>query len=204
MEEPMEMTFGRFHFRVEKEGSYRLEVPISSGLSAVDSDFLGSSSSFKIDAEEISSPRFDKSSTSEEIVKIFGGMSFESFADSNISSDSDSVYSYNFVDRSASVREVFTDLYDGVTNPSKGTTSKYHQIYVVGEASHAEETSEAFDDVGNPYVDPADLRRGLDTKYVGPTPRLRVQLPQAAWDRAARAITHEHNCYGGRVASIPI
>jgi hypothetical protein len=42
--------------------------------------------------------------------------------------------------------------------------------------------------LGNPYVDPSDLRRGLGTKYVGPTPRVRIQLPQAAWDRAARAM----------------
>ena len=34
--EPMEMTFGRFHFRVEKEGSYRVKLPISSGSSVID------------------------------------------------------------------------------------------------------------------------------------------------------------------------
>ncbi|KAK1642875.1 hypothetical protein QYE76_060680 [Lolium multiflorum] len=147
LEEPMEMTFGRFHFRVGKEGSHRLEI----------------------NAEEISSPRFTKSATSRDLVKIFGGMSFESSADSNISCDSDSVDSYNFIDRSTSVREVFTDLYDGVTNPSKDKASKYHQVYVVGEPSRPqEETSEAFDPLGNPYVDPADLMRGLGTKYVGP------------------------------------
>jgi hypothetical protein len=116
-------------------------------------------------------------------------MSFESSADSDISDDSSNIDNFNFIDRSTIVGEVFTNLYDGVTEPNKVQYPKYHQIYAIGEPSREqEETSEAFDDVGNPYVDPADLRRGLGTKYVGPTPRLRVQLPQAAWDRAARAM----------------
>ncbi|KAK1630883.1 hypothetical protein QYE76_005198 [Lolium multiflorum] len=160
LEEPMEMTLGRFHFRVGKEGSHRLEVPFSSGSSASDSDLSDSSSSFEMGVEEISPPRFVKTATSEKLAKIFGSMSFESSADSNISSDSDSVDSFDFIDKSTSVREVFTDIYDGVTNPNEGQTSKYHQIYVIGEASRPqEETSEAFDDAGNPYIDPADLMR---------------------------------------------
>ncbi|KAK1631744.1 hypothetical protein QYE76_006059 [Lolium multiflorum] len=92
-------------------------------------------------------------------------MSFESSADSNIRSNSESIDSFNFIDRSTSVREVFTDLYDGVTNPNESKASKYHQVYAIGEPSRPqEETSEAFDDVGNPYV---DLTRGLGTKYAG-------------------------------------
>ncbi|KAK1632812.1 hypothetical protein QYE76_007127 [Lolium multiflorum] len=150
LEEPMEMTFGRFHFRVGKEGSNRLEVPVSSGSSAADYDFSESSSSLKIDAEKVSSPRFTKSTTSEELVKIFGSMPFESSADSNISSDSDSVDSFNFIDRSTSIREVFADLYDGVTDPEEENKATiYHQVCAIGEPSRQEdETSEAFDDLG--------------------------------------------------------
>jgi hypothetical protein len=189
LEEPMEMTFGRFHFRVEKEGAYRLEIPISSGLSAVDSDFSNSTSSIESGEEETSSPRFISTRASEKLAKIFSDMSFESSADSDISDDSNSFDSFNFIDRSTTVGKVFTNLYDGVTKPSKAQNSKYHQIYAIGETSRdQEETSEAFDELGNPYVDPSDLRRGLGNKYVGPTPRIRVQLPQAAWDRAARAM----------------
>jgi hypothetical protein len=34
----------------------------------------------------------------------------------------------------------------------------YHQVCVIGEPSRQEdETLEAFDDLGNPYIDPADL-----------------------------------------------
>ncbi|KAK1664335.1 hypothetical protein QYE76_052494 [Lolium multiflorum] len=131
LEEPMEMTFGRFQFRVGKEGSHRLEVPISSG----------SSSSFEIDADEISSPCFAKSVTSGTLVKIFGSMFIGSSADSNISSDSDSVDSFNFIDRSTSVREVFADLYDGVTNPDESQASKYHQVYAIGEPSRPQENN---------------------------------------------------------------
>ncbi|KAK1613925.1 hypothetical protein QYE76_019442 [Lolium multiflorum] len=151
MEEPMEMMFGKFHFRVEKEGSYRLEVPVSSGLSAVDSDF--SDPSFETGDEEVSPPRFINTTASGKLANIFGGMSFESSADSDISSDSDSIDSFNFIDRSTIVGEVFTDLYDGVTNPDKDQSSKYHQIYAIGDTSRPqEETSENFDDAGNPTM----------------------------------------------------
>ncbi|KAK1677583.1 hypothetical protein QYE76_038431 [Lolium multiflorum] len=189
LEEPMKMTFGKFHFHVEKEGSYRLEVPISSGLPVVGLDFSNSVSSVESSDKEISSPRFIGSRASEKLAKIFSDMSFESSADSYISDDSSDTDSFDFIDKSRSIGKVFTNLYDGVTEPSKAKTPKYHQVYAIGEASRdQEETSEAFDDLGNPYVDPSDLRRGLGTKYVGPTPRARVQLPQAAWDRAAKAL----------------
>ncbi|KAK1648065.1 hypothetical protein QYE76_065870 [Lolium multiflorum] len=183
------MTFGRFHFRVEKEGTYRLEVPISSGFSAVDSDFSSSTSSIESGEEETSSPRFISTRASEKLAKIFSDMSFESSADSYISDGSSSVDSFNFIDKSTTVGKVFANLHDGVTKPSIDLNTKYHQIYVIGEPSRdQEETSEAFDDLGNPYVDPSDLRRGLGNKYIGSQPRDRVQLPQAAWDRAARAM----------------
>ncbi|KAK1663465.1 hypothetical protein QYE76_051624 [Lolium multiflorum] len=135
--------------------------------------------------EEISSPRFISTKASEKLAKIFSDMSFESSADSYISDDSSDTDSFDFIDKSISIGKVFTNLYDGVTKPNKVKNQKYHQVYAIGEASRdQEETSEAFDDLGNPYVDPSDLRRGLGTKYVGPTPRVRIQLPQAAWDRA--------------------
>ncbi|KAK1612055.1 hypothetical protein QYE76_035728 [Lolium multiflorum] len=161
LEEPMKMTFGKFHFRIEKEGAYRVEVPISSGLSAVGPDFSNSVSSIESNDKEISSPRFIGSRASEKLAKIFSDMSFESSADSYISDDSSDTDSFDFIDKSISIGKVFTNLYDGVTKPSKVKTPKYHQVYAIGEASRdQEETSEAFDDLGNPYVDPSDLRRG--------------------------------------------
>src|SRR5215217_7683959 len=175
LEEPIVMTFGEFRFGVNKDGSYRLEVPISSDFSASD--------------EEFSSPRFIDNKASGKLAKIFSNTSFESSADSFISSDSDSVDSFNFIDKSAAIGKVFTTLYDGVTNPDKNQCTKYHQIYVVeGAGTSDPQTSEAFDELGNPYVDPADLRHGLGTKYPGSTTRARVQLPQSAWDRAAKAM----------------
>jgi hypothetical protein len=103
LEDPMEMTFGRFHFRVGKEGSHRLEIPVSSGSSVADSDLSESSSSFEMGAEEISLPRFVKSATSGKLVDIFGNMSFGSPAYSDLSSDSESIDSFDFVDRSTLV-----------------------------------------------------------------------------------------------------
>ncbi|KAK1697025.1 hypothetical protein QYE76_013722 [Lolium multiflorum] len=185
----MDMAFGRFHFRVGKEGSHRLAISDSSRSVAAGSDSSGSASSFESGDEEISSTISTKPASSGELVKIFSNVSVGSSADSNISSDLDSVDTFDFIDRSTSVREVFADLYDGVTNINDNQASAYHQVYVIGEASRAEpETSEAFDELGNPYVDPADLTRGLGTKYIGPEPREKVQLPQEAWDRAARAM----------------
>ncbi|KAK1665688.1 hypothetical protein QYE76_053847 [Lolium multiflorum] len=93
------MTFGEFRFGVNKEGSYRLEVPISSEFSAVDSNFSSSD-------EELSSPRFVDSKASGKLAKIFSNTSFESSADSFISSDSDSVDSFNFIDKSAAIGKV--------------------------------------------------------------------------------------------------
>jgi hypothetical protein len=97
--------------------------------------------------------------------------------------------SLDFIDKSTSLREVFIDRYGDVTNPSeKQSKPIYHQLCVIVESSHQDETSEAFDDLGNPYIDPADLTRGLGTKYIGTTARQKLQLPQAAWDRATTAL----------------
>ncbi|KAK1686806.1 hypothetical protein QYE76_047654 [Lolium multiflorum] len=162
LEEPMEMTFGRFHFRVGKEGSYRLEIPTFSKFSVEYTESSSSASSVESGDEETSSPRFVSIKASEKLAKIFSDISFESSADSYISSDSESVDSFDFIDKSITIGKVFTNLYDGVTESSKAQNSNYHQVYVIGEASREQEqTSEAFDDVGNPYVDPSDLRRGL-------------------------------------------
>ncbi|KAK1695202.1 hypothetical protein QYE76_011899 [Lolium multiflorum] len=154
------MAFGRFHFRVGKEGSHRLARSDSAGSVAAGSDSSGSVSSFESDDEEISSATSSKFASSDELVKIFGNISVGSFADSNISSDSDNIDAFDFIDRSTSIREVFADLYDGVTNIDDNQASTHHQVYAIEEASRAEpETSEAFDNLGNPYVDPADLTR---------------------------------------------
>ncbi|KAK1607819.1 hypothetical protein QYE76_031492 [Lolium multiflorum] len=96
LEEPIVMTFGEFRFGVNKEGSYRLEVPISSEFSAVDSNFSSSD-------EEFSSTYFVDNKASGKLAKIFSNTSFESSADSFISSDSDSVDSFNFIDKSAAI-----------------------------------------------------------------------------------------------------
>ncbi|KAK1691926.1 hypothetical protein QYE76_008623 [Lolium multiflorum] len=183
--EPMEMTFGRFHFRVEKEGSYRVEIPVSSGSSAVDSDFSSYASSTESGEEETSATRYVSTRAREKLAKIFNDMSFESSADSYISDGSSDVDSYDFIDKSLTVGKVFINLNDDVTKPNIDLNTKYHQIYAIEDQ---EETSEAFDSLGNPYVDPSNLRQGLGNKYVGPEPRDRVQLSQAAWDRAARAM----------------
>ncbi|KAK1661582.1 hypothetical protein QYE76_049741 [Lolium multiflorum] len=66
--------------------------------------------------------------------------------------DSDSVDSFNFIDKSVAIGKVFTTLYDGVTNLEKNQYTKYHQIYAIEEAGTSEpQTSEAFGDLGNPY-----------------------------------------------------
>ncbi|KAK1681124.1 hypothetical protein QYE76_041972 [Lolium multiflorum] len=88
-----------FRFGVDKEGSYRLEVPISSELSAIDSDFSSGD-------EELSSPRFINTKTNENLAKIFSDMSFESSVDSDISSDLDSVDSFNLIDRSSIIGKI--------------------------------------------------------------------------------------------------
>ncbi|KAK1617084.1 hypothetical protein QYE76_022601 [Lolium multiflorum] len=128
LEEPMEMMFGSFHFRVGKEGSHRLAVPTSSGPLADNSDFSGSSSSFETGDEEISPPSFIKPATSGKLADMFGSMFFGSCTDSDLSSDSESVDNFNFVDRSTSIQEVFADLYDGVTDPKEEKAIIYHQL----------------------------------------------------------------------------
>ncbi|KAK1628969.1 hypothetical protein QYE76_003284 [Lolium multiflorum] len=116
LEEPTDMVFGRFHFRVGKEGSHRLAMSDSSRSVADGSDSSGSVSSFESGDEEISSTISTKPASSGELINIFSNIPVGSSTDSKISSDSDSVDTFDFIDRSTSVWEVFADLYDGVTN----------------------------------------------------------------------------------------
>jgi hypothetical protein len=104
-------------------------------------------------------------------------MSFGPFTGYDLSSDSESIDNFDFIEKSTSIREVFSDRYDGVTDPEddENTTTIYHQLCAIGELSRQEdETSEAFDDLGNPYIDPADLTRGTGSKYIGSTPREKI------------------------------
>jgi hypothetical protein len=63
-------------------------------------------------------------------------MTFRSFAETDLSQDSNSESFTNFdftnINNTAT-REVFAELYDGVTYPEldENTTAKYHQIFVI-------------------------------------------------------------------------
>ncbi|KAK1660518.1 hypothetical protein QYE76_048677, partial [Lolium multiflorum] len=139
--------------------------------------------------EEASPPSYVKPVAGGDLADFLGGMSFGSFTDSDLDSDSESIDSFDFIDRSTSIREVFADRYDGVTDPEEeNTMTKYHQVCAIDDSSRQEdETSVAFDDLGNPYIDPADLTRGLGSKYVRPTPREKLHLPQVHLSGAARS-----------------
>ncbi|KAK1633125.1 hypothetical protein QYE76_007440 [Lolium multiflorum] len=55
-------------------------------------------------------------------------MSFGSFTDSDLDSDSESIDSFSFIDKSTLIREVFADRYDGVTDPEEDhSRPTYHQ-----------------------------------------------------------------------------
>ncbi|KAK1677609.1 hypothetical protein QYE76_038457 [Lolium multiflorum] len=99
LEEPIVMTFGKLRFGVNKEGSYRLEVPILPEFSTDDSDFSSSN-------DECSSTSFVDIKASGKLAKIFSNTSFESSADSVISSDSDSSNNFNFIDKSAALGKI--------------------------------------------------------------------------------------------------
>ncbi|KAK1613817.1 hypothetical protein QYE76_019334 [Lolium multiflorum] len=186
------MTFGSFRFLIGKEESHRLSAPIFSGPFAAKSD-LSESSATSVESgdEEASQPRCIKPTHGVALEDLFGGMTFGSFTETGLSQDSDSesftsfdsAYNNNSFDN-----KVFTDLSDGVTCPEfEGSTT--HQICVItGEGREADEESESFDDLGNPYIDPADFTRGTGRKYIGTEPREKVRLPQEAWDRATKAM----------------
>jgi hypothetical protein len=113
-------------------------------------------------------------------------MTFGSFRGSDLDSDTESRNNYDSIsNNSTSSREVFADGYDSVTDPESDDNFMVaiHQIYAItGENREGDEESDSFDDMGNPYVDPADLTRGTGNKYIGTTPREKVRLPQEARD----------------------
>jgi hypothetical protein len=172
------------------------------GPSTFDSDFSGSlASSIESGDEEVSPPRFTKLANCGALTDLFGSMTFGSFTDSDPENDSGSFNNndfnnhvftnFDFIDTSVDSREVVAGLYDGVTDPEsdENTTAIYHQICVIGGTSRqVDEVSEAFDNLGNPYIDPVDLTRGTGNKYIGTMLQEKVQLPQEAWDRAQRAM----------------
>jgi hypothetical protein len=165
------------------------------GPSPVEPDYSGSStSSAESGDEEVSPPRFTKPADGGALADLFSDMTFGSFTETDLSQDSDSESFTNFdftnTSNYTASRKVFADRYDGVTDPEdENIAAIYHQVYVIEESSLPEdEASEDFDDLGNPYIDPADLTRGIGPKYVGPMLQEKVQLPQAAWDRAQRAM----------------
>ena len=117
LEESTEMTFGSFRFLVGKEGSHRLVAPIFLGPLVVEPDYLGSStSSVESGDEEVSPPRFTKPADGGALADLFGDMTFGSFTGTDLSQDSDSE-SFTNTNNSTASREVFADLYDGVTYP---------------------------------------------------------------------------------------
>jgi hypothetical protein len=145
-------------------------------------------------------------------------MTFGSIAETDLIQDSasDSFTNFDLINNSnfTANREVLADLHDGVTYPlhgarvlsliprSKNSTiqdpeledsadSTYHQICVLtasGRGIGEDEKSEAFDPLGNPYVDLVDLMMGTGNKYVAAQPRDKVQLSKTGWDRTTRAI----------------
>jgi hypothetical protein len=196
LEESMEMMFRSFRFLVEKRGSHHFSAPIFSGPLVAEPNYSGSStSSVELGDEEVSPPHFTKPADCEKLTDLFGEMTFGLITKTDLSQDSDSESFINFdfanTTNSTASMEVFADLYDGITYPEfdENASTTYRQICVItGSCCEADEEFEAFGDLGNPYVDPADLTRGTSIKYVGAQPREKVQLPQAAWDRATRAI----------------
>lgn len=168
--------------------------------------------------EEISPPRFTKPADSGKLADLFGGVTFGSTTETDLlrGNDSNNLTNFDFTNNInfTASEEVFADLYDSVTYPLHGVRmpslapriknsmiqdlelddsadSTRHQICMLSASGHdveEDEQSEAFDPLGNPYVDPVDLTKGIRSKYARAEPREQIQLFQAAWDRAAKAI----------------
>jgi hypothetical protein len=127
----MEITFGSLRFLVGKEGSHRFSAPIFSRPLTAGPDYSRSSaSSAKSGDEEVLPPRFIKSADSGKLADLFGEVTFGSVTKADLSQDSDSESFINFdftnTSNSTTGREVFSDLYDGVTYPeflSRGITN---------------------------------------------------------------------------------
>jgi hypothetical protein len=157
------------------------------------SNFSGSPAKSVELGDEVSQPRCIKPAHGGALEDLFGDMTFGSFTGSDLDSNSESCNNFDSINgnKSTSSREVFADLYDGVTDPESDENFMIatHQICVItGENREADEGSESFEELGNPYIDPADLTRGTGAKYVGTEPREKLSLPQGAWDRATRAM----------------
>jgi hypothetical protein len=158
-----------------------------------ESDLSGSSTALvESGEEEASQPHCIKPADGGALEDLFGDMTFWSFPETDLSQERDSesftsfdsVYTNNSIDS-----KVFTDPSNGVTRPEFDESAKYHQICIItGACREADEELEAFDDLGNPYIDPADLTRETGGKYIGHEPREKVRLPQEACDIAARAM----------------
>jgi hypothetical protein len=177
------MMFGSFRFLVGKEGPHRILAPIFSGPSTAKSNFSRSPATSVEAGDEVSQSSCTKLAHGGALEDLFENMTFGSFTGSDLDSDSESYNSYS--NNSISSREVFADRHDGVTDPESDDNFMVaiHQIYAItGENREGDEESDSFDDMGNPYVDPADLTRGTGNKYIGTTPREKVRLPQEARD----------------------
>ena len=106
MEENIEISFGRFNYRFEKEGAYRHETPVPRKQLVAESDLSDSANS---------SPRRGNTMT-EQIVEIQ-----EDIVESP--KDTTDINGCSPVNSSG---EVLADLYDGVTKPSADSAAKYH------------------------------------------------------------------------------
>jgi hypothetical protein len=156
--------------------------------------------------------RSTKPADSGKLVDLFGGMTFGSTAETDLlqGTDSDNFTNFDFTNNNnfTASEEVFAEPYDGVTYPlhdvrmpslasrrrnsmtqdhelDDGADSTCHQICMLTASGHdveEDEKSKAFDPLGNPYVDLADLTKGTGNKYAGTRPREQVHLSQAAWD----------------------
>jgi hypothetical protein len=185
--EVMDMTFGSFRFLVGRKGAHRFLTLIFSGPSAASQEPSGSSTSSNDSGDEETSPlRVTKLAESGKLADLFGGLTFGSTAENNIlwSNDSDNFTNFDFSNKHfIDNEEVFTDRYDGVTYPVRNMQMSYsaprggnsmtqnheledsadstrHQIYVItvsGRETDEDAQSEAFDSLGNPFVDPLDL-----------------------------------------------
>jgi hypothetical protein len=143
----------------------RFSAPIFSGPLAVAPVYSRSSTtSVESGDEEVSQPHCIKPTDGGALEDLFGDMPFGSFTETDLSqeSDSESFTSFDFANTNNSTdNKVFADLSNGGTYPEVNGSATYHQIFVItGAGREADEESEAFDDLGNPYIDPLYLTRG--------------------------------------------
>ncbi|KAK1668448.1 hypothetical protein QYE76_056607 [Lolium multiflorum] len=94
--EDLGLALRQENLKISVEGTIALVAESNRASTEIDSDFSSSD-------EELSSPRFINTKAGGKLAKIFSDTSFGSSADSFISSDSDSVDSFNFIDKSAAI-----------------------------------------------------------------------------------------------------